>query len=292
MKVQKKQFKLLAAMCAASFMLSGIPVHASVAIKTPQASGATVYSNQKATIDASNLSDGYVMIKYTGDAAGKIKVIIEKDTAYTYTLKEKNTYAVFPLTEGNGTYKVTVFEAVAEGKYAVAYGTTVTLSLTNELSPFLFPNQYVNFNAQSQTIATADSIVSGLTEETEKVTAIYDYVVSNVAYDFEKAKTVQSGYLPNVDTTLSTKKGICFDYAAVMTAMLRSQGIPTKLIIGYAGDIYHAWISVYIKDVGWVNNVIYFDGTKWTIMDPTFASTSKNEQYVPDEKSYAAKFAY
>ena len=41
--------------------------------------------------------------------------------------------------------------------------------------------------------------------------------------------------LPSVDETLKTKKGICFDYAALMTAMLRSQGIPTKLEIGYQG---------------------------------------------------------
>ena len=35
--------------------------------------------------------------------------------------------------------------------------------------------------------------------------------------------------------------------------MLRSQRIPAKLEIGYSGDIYHAWISVYIKDIGWID---------------------------------------
>ena len=28
--------------------------------------------------------------------------------------------------------------------------------------------------------------------------------------------------------------------------MLRAQGIPTKLVIGYAGNVYHAWNSVLI----------------------------------------------
>ena len=71
--------------------------------------------------------------------------------------------------------------------------------------------------------------------------------MKNFTYDYDKAATVSSGYLPVVDTVLDSKTGICFDYAAVMASMLRSQNIPTRLEIGYAGDAYHAWISVYVK---------------------------------------------
>ena len=42
------------------------------------------------------------------------------------------------------------------------------------------------------------------------------------------------------------------------------------------GDVYHAWISTYIKDKGWVNGIIEFDGNDWKLMDPTFASTSSD----------------
>ena len=94
------------------------------------------------------------------------------------------------------------------------------------------------------------------------VTSIYNYVVDNLTYDYEKAATVQSGYLPNVDLTLATQKGICFDYASLMTAMLRAQDIPTKLVIGYTGQLYHAWISVYLPEQGWIDNIIYFDGAR------------------------------
>lgn len=54
-----------------------------------------------------------------------------------------------------------------------------------------------------------------------------------------------------------------------MTAMLRSQDIPTKLVVGYTGNLYHAWINVYLEGQGWVDNIIYFDGTSWKLMDPT-----------------------
>lgn len=268
-------------------------------IKTPVAGGSNVLSNAKAAIDASNANEGYVMAKYLGSATGKIKLIIEKSggTAYTYDITLKNTYETFPLTEGSGTYKVTVYENIGGTKYSTAYGTSVTASIKNEFSPFIYPNQYVNFTEKSAVVAQGVKVTENCKTELEKVQSIYNYVVDNFTYDYAKAKSVQSGYVPNVDAILSSKKGICLDYASVMAAMLRSQGIPSKLMVGYAGNTYHAWITVYIKDIGWVDNIIYFDGNDWKLMDPTFASTaaggvSSQVTFKPNEKNYSARFAY
>ena len=57
-------------------------------------------------------------------------------------------------------------------------------------------------------------------------------MVNNITYDTELAETVKSGYLPVLDKVLESKKGICFDYAALMTGMLRSQSVPCKLVVG------------------------------------------------------------
>ena len=46
--------------------------------------------------------------------------------------------------------------------------------------------------------------------------------------------------MPDSNRTLETKKGICFDYASLMALLLRSQNIPCKLVVGYAGVEYHA----------------------------------------------------
>ena len=81
----------------------------------------------------------------------------------------------------------------------------------------------------------------------DALTAIYNYVVRNLTYDYDLADNVEAGYLPDVDATLKSKKGICFDYAALTTAMLRARDIPCKLQIGYAGTVKHAWINVYIR---------------------------------------------
>ena len=121
-------------------------------------------------------------------------------------------------------------------------------------------------------------------------------MVNNVTYDTQKASSVTSGYLPNVDETLATGKGICFDYAALMAAMLRSQGVPIKLVLGYTGDAYHAWLSVYSESEGWIEGKIYFDGNEWKLMDPTFASTGGNSdtvrEYIGNGSNYSAKYLY
>ena len=107
---------------------------------------------------------------------------------------------------------------------------------------------------------------------------------------------MQSGYLPDVDEILASGKGICFDYASLMAAMLRSQNIPTKLVVGYTGYVYHAWINVYAQESGWVEGVIFFDGSQWKLMDPTFASSGKSSDailaYIGDGTNYSAKYFY
>ena len=82
-----------------------------------------------------------------------------------------------------------------------------------------------------------------------------------------------------------------------MAGMLRSQGVPCKLITGYVDTgAYHAWISVWTEEQGWVDGAIYFDGTTWHRMDPTFASNGKGvasiTRYIGDGSNYKVKNSY
>lgn len=264
-------------------------------VRTPEASGTVTIGNARGVIDASHTSDGYIMAKYLGNNP-KIKVQITKNTTYTYNLNSSGAYETFPLTEGSGTYTVKLFEHKSGLEYIQALSESITVNLSSETSPFLYPNQFCNYNAGSAVVSLSDTLTAGISDPLQKVEAIYDYTVDNITYDTQKAVSVQSGYLPNPDTTISQKTGICFDYAAVMTSMLRSQDIPTKLVIGYAGDVYHAWVSIYVQGQGWIDNVIYFDGSTWKFMDPTFASSGKRSQetleYISNSSHYDARFTY
>lgn len=265
----------------------------------PEASGTVTYGNQYATIDASNAAQGYVMVQYTEGETRRIKVQISRTggTTYTYNLDADGTYDVFPLSQGNGSYQINVFRNVSGTSYTQVYAQKIEVKLADELLPFLYPNQYVDFDEDSMAVDYAAQLCAESATELDKVEAIYKYVVGTIKYDYELARTVQSTYLPDLDNVLTVKKGICFDYASLMSAMLRSQSIPTKLLVGYTSrGEYHAWISVHISEVGWIDNIISFDGANWKLMDPTFASTGRSSKDVMDfinnPANYSEKYCY
>ena len=201
----------------------------------------------------------------------------------------------FPLPGGDGSYLLTVYENISGDEYAVAFFQALEVSIADPLKPYLYPNQYVDFNESSQAVSLASSLASQATGELDVVASVYHYVIENISYDEELAQNVSYGYLPDVDATLADGKGICFDYAALMTAMLRSQQIPARLEVGYSGELYHAWISVYTKEAGWIDDIICFDGESWSLMDPTLAagnSAQNVKKYIGDGSRYTVKYTY
>lgn len=240
----------------------------------PAASGAVVYGNEIISIDASNISEGYFMIQYQGSADKvKLQVTVPDGTVYTYTLAI-GSYEAFPLSGGNGSYHLDVLEHAYDDMYAVSFSQDLDVTLNDEFKPFLYPNQYVWFTQDYEAVKYASTLSEKSSNDLDYVEQVYNYVIGSIEYDEELAENVKSGYLPNIDNTMKTKKGICFDYASLMAAMLRSQKVPTKLVVGYSGDAYHAWISVYLKESGWVDNIIEFDGKSWSLMDPTLAANN------------------
>lgn len=261
----------------------------------PEAPESEVLGSSPLVVDISNRSRGYVMAKYTGNSAkANIQITGSDGISYKYFLQPSDEYTALPLTAGSGTYQIDGYENITGTKYVVLFRETADVELESEFYPFLYPNQYVDFTEETKAVSTAADTVASADDDLDAVADIYHYVISHVTYDDAKAESVQSGYLPDVDETLETGKGICFDYASLTAAMLRSQDIPTRLEIGYSGEIYHAWISVYIEDVGWIDDIIEFSGDGWTRMDPTFASGNDNSKkilkYIGDGENYTTQY--
>ena len=270
------------------------PVFSPLKVLIPEAPGKETLGQSPLTLDISNLSQGYLTaISDDNGTTKNIQISAEDGTVYSYFLKSGET-AVLPFTSGSGTYQVLCYEQVDGSQYAALLGQSLEVSLDNEFLPFLYPNQYVNFTPDSEACKLAATLLTEDSTEQESIDSIYDYVTTHITYDEEKAANISTGYLPDIDETLATGKGICFDYAALMTAMLRSRDIPCKLQIGYAGDIKHAWIDVYIRGKGWVEHAITYDGEKWNRMDPTFAANSEDEDlinsYIGDSQNYTLQF--
>jgi len=267
-------------------------------VRSTAALGKNVLGNSYAEVDASAVSEGYICVRSLAGGSQRIKVLVSKGSGntYQYNLNTDGNYEVFPLSEGDGTYSVGVYQNVSGTSYAQLFATDIQVDLNSSFAPFLRPNQYVNYSAGSNTVAKGQQLAKSASSDLAVVQNVYNYVVKNISYDYGKASSVTSGYLPRVDHILSCGQGICFDYAAVMATMLRTQNIPTKLVVGYSGKIYHAWISTYITDVGWVNGIIYFDGANWKRMDPTFASSEQQSdrimKYIENSSNYNPMYFY
>ena len=126
------------------------------------------------------------------------------------------------------------------------------------------------------------------------MTAVYSFVCRQVTYDREKAATVKSGYLPDPDETMRTGKGICFDYAALAASMLRSQGIPTKMVFGYVSPngLYHAWNMFYTEQTGWVTVGFQVSGKDWNRLDLTFSANGQDASFIGDGSNYSDVYFY
>lgn len=262
---------------------------------SPSASGEILYGNEIVSIDASNTSEGYVMVQYTGSSDKvKLQITTPNSDTYSYNLAT-GSYETFPLSAGNGTYEISVLEHAYDNMYATAFSQSIDVAITDEFKPFLYPNQYVWFTPESKAVALGVEISEDSSSDLDYIEQVYHYVTENITYDDELAANIQANYIPVIDSTLDSGKGICFDYASLMAAMLRSQNIPTKLVFGYSGDAYHAWISVYVSEIGWIDKVIEFDGTHWSLMDPTLAannSASAVKKYIGDGSNYTVKYSY
>ena len=105
-----------------------------------------------------------------------------------------------------------------------------------------------------------DEICLGTLTDEEKAKAAYTWILNNITYDYNCNPVYQHS---DIDKTLQTKKGICYDIANLFTAICRSQNIPCYSVDGYRKDDYqykHTWNRVYIGGA-WYNVDITADLT-------------------------------
>jgi hypothetical protein len=108
-------------------------------------------------------------------------------------------------------------------------------------------------------------LTQGLSNSYEKAKRIEAYLRANYPYDLEVPKA--TAHRDVVDYFLfEAEGGFCSYYASAMTVMLRSIGIPARVVSGYAMGSYdpemaaykvvegdsHAWVEVYFPELGWV----------------------------------------
>ncbi|RRJ29160.1 transglutaminase TgpA family protein [Halocatena pleomorpha] len=138
----------------------------------------------------------------------------------------------------------------------------------------------------------------------DRVDAYTDRVTANADNSYDTARVIERHLQKNWNYSLDVQRpdkhvannflfemerGYCTYFATTMVTMLRTQGIPTRLAVGYApgesvdgnrwvvrGLDSHAWVEVYFPDHGWVQ----FDPTPATPREQaeqTAANTTDSE---------------
>jgi transglutaminase-like putative cysteine protease len=230
-----------------------------------------------------NTEESTVSINLDVNDYSEFKVIVKSEKGkYTYNLYSQS--EVLPLQMGNGKYTVGVYQKIEGKRYKLFTKKEFVLN-TEENKVYLASSQNVTWNNESATTTLAHQLTENLKTDKEKLEAIYSYIINNITYDKSKALSVKTRYNPNAEATLEVGKGICYDYASLTAAMLRSVGIKTKLVKGNSTytRFYHAW------------NEVLIDGS-WLVVDTTadaaYNAQDINVSYIKNTDDYKADKVY
>lgn len=241
---------------------------------TPKASSKVISGSNGTSIDYGNSAEGYVIVSQEPSDKKHMLTIFRGKSSYTYELNNKGVKEIYPLQMGSGLYEIEVYKHVTGNRYSVIEKASFNVELNDNASPYLYPSQYVNYNKSTLAIAKSNSLCKGAKTDQQKVDAVFNYIKKTIKYNKKRAKTVKSGYIPDLNEVFRSRKGICFDYAALMACMLRVQGIPTQLVIGYVnGSYYHAWNKVFV-------------GGRWVLYDPTLAASKQKGKSYKEDRVY------
>lgn len=253
----------------------------------------TSVDGNPAAIDVSHVNEGYVAASGRSSARLKLQVTCGEMT-YNYDLPNDGTPTFYPVNMGSGSYGFRVMENIEGTTYAELTSTYVDVALNSETCPFVVPNLYCDYDEDSACVEQARELTEDCENQGEAVRDICSWVVGAISYDYDKAEELaqSTGYVPDPDETLETRTGICFDYASLTAAMLRSVGLPAQVVTGYVSpdDLYHAWVMVRV-DGTWQTVQFSVTPNQWSRCDVTFASTG-GDAFSGDGTTYTDRYTY
>ena len=262
-------------------LFSAIQANADAMTGVPETGKPETHSSL--TIDHSHASDGYIIVKAPKSSRSlKIAISFDGTAKIHYNLNTNGDEEILPLQYGSGKYAVSLYHQISGSKYQKDGEVSFTIKMKDKLGYTLYPNQWVKYTAETTAVQYADELCADLTDEYEITMAIYQFMGKNFSYDWFKSGDVRAGILteilPDIDGSWETRTGICQDMAAIMCAMLRSQGIHAQLVIGTCSGTPHAWVTVYYHSV---------DGNlKSLSLDPTYRCNATAKAGYKAERYY------
>ena len=233
-------------------------------------------------IDPSNADMGFVAAIAKSKEPMKIKIVSESGKERLYNMPNTGEVAYYPLSDGDGLYRIQLLQRAVTGENSEIYEHVMQKSceahLLDEFQPYLRPSTYVWFTGYSDCVNAAATLCTGQSNDDRKIELVKNYVSEKLIYSEELAAGETQSYIRDPDAILARGGGICLDYAVLTAAMLRSQGIPTKVVYGSvagAEGSLHAWNMVYTSSRGWFR------------VDVTYADKGVSNSFISDDANYS-----
>ncbi|MCL4262403.1 MAG: transglutaminase-like domain-containing protein [Anaerolineae bacterium] len=116
-----------------------------------------------------------------------------------------------------------------------------------------------------ETLALAAEVTAPYTNPYDKAMAVQSYLRETITYN-DQIEAPPDTIDPVHYTLFVSQEGYCNYYASAMAVMLRSQGVPVRVVSGYAQGTYdeeshvyrvrasnaHTWVEVYFPSYGWI----------------------------------------
>lgn len=250
------------------------------------------------TIDYTTyIADGIVSITADLDAYTKaiafeyLAVEVQKDGKTQYH-EPLTTDFMIPLTFGPGEYSLAFFCYVPEwDDEDWLFSIDIYMAEEPGNNQYLYSIVEADYKASTSAVPYYKELVKNIPDNYTKTKTIYQDLVSTRSYDYDFETNMDTRhnvwYTPRVDDAYDWYSGVCFHYASTLTGVLRSIGVPARIV---EGDITNTNLSNG-RNHAWVEALI--DGT-WIRMDPTGdLGTSDNSRFdFPESNVVSRKLAY
>lgn len=161
------------------------------------------------------------------------------------------------------------FPLHTRSQYTVYSSPTSLNAAEKKSAALIYPDsilqQYLQVPAvNEQVLELARQVTRPATSVAQAVAMVHTHLLTHYRYNLD-VPSLQSPH-PLEDFLLTRKTGYCEHYATAMVVMLRSVGIPARLVTGFLatewnefGGYYtvrqrdaHAWVEVYFPQSGWI----------------------------------------
>ncbi len=221
-----------------------------------------------ARMDFSNVSNGVIRIDYPVSTGKDTKIMVQKGAEIAfYPCGSSN---LVPLVFGSGYYSIGIYEQIDGDEYQEMDLVNKDVVIDDASKVFSQKTELVNWSDGQNLTTIAKEITESLKTNEEKAYAVYEYLVKKLIYDEKKAATVSELYDVDAEAVLDSQKGICLDFSVLYASMMRSVGVPTKVVKGYKSDInsYHAWNQVFNEET-----------SNWFTVDVTYDTALVKNKY-------------